>query len=421
MFSPEIMKLAAECEARLAPMFRAVDETAYYNTGKVLDVFREHRLSERHFNPSCGYGYNDDGRDLCDTLYAAAFGCEAGFARAQLISGTHALAVALYGVLRPGDTLFSVTGKPYDTLDSVIGFSGESVGDGSLADLGVKYRDIPLCGGKTLDLSAAERVLSEDKSIKAVFVQRSKGYGDRRTLTVAEIDELAALVHRFAGVYLIVDNCYGEFTETVEPCSLGADIIVGSLIKNAGGGMADIGGYIAGTHDAVELCGYRLSCPGVGLEAGASLGQTRNILKGFFYAPHTVAEALKTAHLAAYLFSEAGFSVNPAPFETRYDIIQAITLGSGDALVGFCRGIQSASPVDSHVSPEPWAMPGYDSDVIMAAGAFVQGSSIELSADGPIKPPYAVYFQGGLTWEHAKLGVLMSLQKLVDANIVTLP
>ena len=235
MFSPEIMKLAAECEARLAPMFRAVDETAFYNTGKVLDVFREHRLSERHFNPSCGYGYNDDGRDLCDTLYAAAFGCEAGFARAQLISGTHALAVALYGVLRPGDTLFSVTGKPYDTLDSVIGFSGESGGDGSLADLGVKYRDIPLCGGKTLDLSAAERVLSEDKSIKAVFVQRSKGYGDRRTLTVAEIDELAALVHRFAGVYLIVDNCYGEFTERTEPKG---DLLCGSMIKNAGGGIA---------------------------------------------------------------------------------------------------------------------------------------------------------------------------------------
>ena len=411
MFSPEIMKLAAECEARLAPMFRAVDETAFYNTGKVLDVFREHRLSERHFNPSCGYGYNDDGRDLCDTLYAAAFGCEAGFARAQLISGTHALAVALYGVLRPGDTLFSVTGKPYDTLDSVIGFSGESGGDGSLADLGVKYRDIPLCGGKTLDLSAAERVLSEDKSIKAVFVQRSKGYGHRRTLTVAEIDELAALVHRFAGVYLIVDNCYGEFTERTEPKG---DLLCGSMIKNAGGGIAETGGYIVGTKRAVELASYRLTVPGIGLEAGASMGATKPMIKGLFFAPHTTAQAIKTMLFASAVLSASGFECEPSWDTPRSDIIQTVRLHNAENMLRFCRGIQKGSPVDSFVVPEGWEMPGYSDAVVMAAGAFTQGSSIELSADGPLREPYIVYLQGGLTYESGKIGILTALSEMLD-------
>lgn len=411
MFSPEIMKLAAECEARLAPMFRAVDETAFYNTGKVLDVFREHRLSERHFNPSCGYGYNDDGRDLCDTLYAAAFGCEAGFARAQLISGTHALAVALYGVLRPGDTLFSVTGKPYDTLDSVIGFSGESGGDGSLADLGVKYRDIPLCGGKTLDLSAAEMVLSEDKSIKAVFVQRSKGYGDRRTLTVAEIDELAALVHRFAGVYLIVDNCYGEFTERTEPKG---DLLCGSMIKNAGGGIAETGGYIVGTKRAVELASYRLTVPGIGLEAGASMGATKPMIKGLFFAPHTTAQAIKTMLFASAVLSASGFECEPSWDTPRSDIIQTVRLHNAGNMLRFCRGIQKGSPVDSFVVPEGWEMPGYSDAVVMAAGAFTQGSSIELSADGPLREPYIVYLQGGLTYESGKIGILTALSEMLE-------
>lgn len=411
MFSPEIMKLAAECEARLAPMFRAVDETAFYNTGKVLDVFREHRLSERHFNPSCGYGYNDDGRDICDTLYAAAFGCEAGFARAQLISGTHALAVALYGVLRPGDTLFSVTGKPYDTLDSVIGFSGKSGGDGSLADLGVKYRDIPLCGGKTLDLFAAERVLSEDKSIKAVFVQRSKGYGDRRTLTVAEIDELAALVHRFAGVYLIVDNCYGEFTERTEPKG---DLLCGSMIKNAGGGIAETGGYIVGTKRAVELASYRLTVPGIGLEAGASMGATKPMIKGLFFAPHTTAQAIKTMLFASAVLSASGFECEPSWDTPRSDIIQTVRLHNAENMLRFCRGIQKGSPVDSFVVPEGWEMPGYSDAVVMAAGAFTQGSSIELSADGPLREPYIVYLQGGLTYESGKIGILTALSEMLD-------
>ena len=411
MFSPEIMKLAAECEARLAPMFRTVDETAFYNTGKVLDVFREHRLSERHFNPSCGYGYNDDGRDLCDTLYAAAFGCEAGFARAQLISGTHALAVALYGVLRPGDTLFSVTGKPYDTLDSVIGFSGESGGDGSLADLGVKYRDIPLCGGKTLDLSAAERVLSEDKSIKAVFVQRSKGYGDRRTLTVAEIDELAALVHRFAGVYLIGDNCYGEFTERTEPKG---DLLCGSMIKNAGGGIAETGGYIVGTKRAVELASYRLTVPGIGLEAGASMGATKPMIKGLFFAPHTTAQAIKTMLFASAVLSASGFECEPSWDTPRSDIIQTVRLHNAENMLRFCRGIQKGSPVDSFVVPEGWEMPGYSDAVVMAAGAFTQGSSIELSADGPLREPYIVYLQGGLTYESGKIGILTALSEMLE-------
>ncbi len=411
MFSPEITKLAAECEARLAPMFRAVDETAFYNTGKVLDVFREHRLSERHFNPSCGYGYNDDGRDLCDTLYAEAFGCEAGFARAQLISGTHALAVALYGVLRPGDTLFSVTGKPYDTLDSVIGFSGESSGDGSLADLGVKYRDIPLCGGKTLDLAAVERVLSEDKSIKAVFVQRSKGYGDRRTLTVAEIDELAALVHRFEGVYLIVDNCYGEFTERAEPKG---DLLCGSMIKNAGGGIAETGGYIVGTKRAVELASYRLTVPGIGLEAGASMGATKPMIKGLFFAPHTTAQAIKTMLFASAVLSASGFECEPSWDTPRSDIIQTVRLHNAENMLRFCRGIQKGSPVDSFVVPEGWEMPGYSDAVVMAAGAFTQGSSIELSADGPLREPYIVYLQGGLTYESGKIGILTALSEMLE-------
>lgn len=411
--SKEIRDAAEDAESALGEVFADIERVSRICTERVLDAFSEYRVSEAMFAPSTGYGYGDFGRDTTDLITARVFGAEAAFCRPQIISGTHALTVALFGLLRPGDVLIYATGTPYDTLRPVIGIEGENMG--SLREFGVTYDEVDLTPEGFVNLSALADKLDEyGERVKVVAFQRSKGYASRRTLSAEEIGEACRFVKensRAPRTFTFVDNCYGEFTETAEPCSLGADIIVGSLIKNAGGGMADIGGYIAGTHDAVELCGYRLSCPGVGLEAGASLGQTRNILKGFFYAPHTVAEALKTAHLAAYLFSEAGFFVNPAPFETRYDIIQAITLGSGDALVGFCRGIQSASPVDSHVSPEPWAMPGYADPVVMAAGAFVGGASIELSADGPMREPYTAFMQGGLTYESARLGIMAALEK----------
>ena len=324
MFSEKLMSLAAECEKKLSPIFTEIDEIAFKNTQKVMSVFRENQLSDRHFNPTCGYGYNDDGRDLCDKMFAEAFGAEAGFARSQIISGTHALAIALYGVLRPGDTMFSVSGKPYDTLDNVIGLGGsDKNGEGSLAEYGVKYRDIELIDGKTINYDAVRSVLNEDKSIKVVYVQRSKGYGDRRTLTVAEINELFTLVREFDGVYLIVDNCYGEFVEEEEPKG---DLLVGSLIKNAGGGIAETGGYIVGTKRAVELASYRLTVPGIGLEAGASMGTTKSMIKGLFFAPHVTAQAIKTAHFAAAVFESQGFECYPPSTEKRSDIIQTIKL-----------------------------------------------------------------------------------------------
>ncbi len=412
MFSEKLMSLAAESEKKLSPIFAEIDEIAFKNTQKVMSVFRENQLSDRHFNPTCGYGYNDDGRDLCDKMFAEAFGAEAGFARSQIISGTHALAIALYGVLRPGDTMFSVSGKPYDTLDNVIGLGGsDKNGEGSLAEYGVKYRDIELVNGKTLDLDAVRSVLNEDKSIKVVYVQRSKGYGDRRTLTVAEINELFDLVREFDGVYLIVDNCYGEFVEEEEPKG---DLLVGSLIKNAGGGIAETGGYIVGTKRAVELASYRLTVPGIGLEAGASMGTTKSMIKGLFFAPHVTAQAIKTAHFAAAVFESQGFECYPPSTEKRSDIIQTIKLYNAENVLKFCRGIQKGSPVDSFVTPEGWEMPGYNDSVVMAAGAFTQGSSIELSADAPLREPYLVYMQGGLTYESGKLGILTALSEMLE-------
>ncbi len=410
MFSEKILSIAKESEEKLAPVFAEIDRVAFENTNKVLSVFRENRLSDRHFNSTCGYGYNDDGRDLCDKMFAEAFGCEAGFARSQIISGTHALAIALYGVLRPNDTLLAVSGKPYDTLDSVIGIGDSETGSGSLADFGVKYREIKLVGKKTLDLDSIRKTLSEDESIKVVFVQRSKGYDDRRTLTVAEINELFDLVREFNGVMLVVDNCYGEFTESEEPRG---DLLVGSLIKNAGGGIAETGGYIVGTKKAVELASYRLTVPGIGLEAGASMGITKSMIKGLFFAPHITAQAIKTAHFAAAMFESLGFECNPPSNEKRSDIIQTIRLHNAENVLRFCAGIQKGSPVDSFVTPEGWDMPGYNSSVVMAAGAFTQGSSIELSADAPLREPYLVYLQGGLTFESGKLGVMTALAEML--------
>ena len=405
----DIRAAAGRAEKALAPTFADIEKNARVCTERVLDTFAEFRVSESMFAPSTGYGVGDTGRDTVDKIVARIFGAEAALCRHQLVSGTHTISVALYGMLRPGDVLLYATGTPYDTLRPVIGI--EKQGSGSLMDFGVEYADVDLTADGSVDLHALGEALDRyGERVRVVAFQRSKGYASRRTLSADEIGEACKFVKsRAPRAFTFVDNCYGEFTGPAEPCALGADVMAGSLIKNAGGGMADTGGYIAGTAECVELAGYRLTCPGVGPETGASLGQTRNILKGFFYAPHTVAEALKTAHLAAYLFGEAGYHVHPKPFEERYDIIQAIDLGTPEALVRFCGGIQAASPVDAFAAPTPGEQGGYADKVVMAAGTFVEGASIELSADGPMREPYTVFVQGGLTYESARLGIMSAL------------
>ena len=419
VLSDKTRKLALEAEKALSEQFDHIDEVSRICTERVLDVFREMRVSESMFAATTGYGYGDRGRDAIDEIAAKIFGAEAGFMRPSILSGTHALTVGLFGLLRPGDTMLSITGVPYDTLRGVIGIAeGGADGSGSLKDFGVDYEQIEFRSDGYMDLEAVKARLEADteNKIKIVFMQRSKGYLDRRTLTVREIAEAAALVHEMSDAFVVLDNCYGEFTEESEPAAHGVDLMIGSLIKNPGGGMADIGGYLVGTKKAVELAGYRLTCPGVGLEVGASLGQNRNLLRGLFYAPHTTAQALKAAHLTAYMFRELGYDVNPQPFEARSDIIQTVKLESADGLVEFCRGIQSGSPVDAFVSPEPWEMPGYDDPVVMAAGAFVGGASIELSADGPVRPPYIAFMQGGLTYESARLAVMAAAERVGNKN-----
>ena len=408
----KLLQIANEAEAALAGIFADIDAVSMQNTARVLDAFRDHRVSDAHFAPSSGYGYDDKGRDTLDRIYADVFGAEAAFVRHSIASGTHALAIGLYALLRPGDILYSVADKPYDTLDEVIGNAGEA-GRGSLRDFGVEYMQSDLKDGK---LNLAEIKANLEKygdRIKVVFVQRSKGYLNRPTLTVAEIGELCEMVHAVSNAYVVVDNCYGEFTEDREPTAVGADMIIGSLIKNPGGGMAESGGYIAGTARAVELAGYRLTAVGVGTEIGASLGQTKGMYRGFFYAPHTVAQALKTMHFAAYVFEALGFEAFPRWDERRSDIIQTLRFGAPEKLIAFCKGIQAGSPVDSFVTPEPWDMPGYSDPVIMAAGTFVGGSSIELSADGPIRPPYTAFLQGGLTYESGKIGILRAAEEIL--------
>lgn len=417
LISEKLRKLGALAEKELAGIFGKIDEVSLINTERVLDVFREERVSESMFAPSTGYGYGDFGRDAIDRIAAKVLGGESGFMRPSILCGTHAITVGLFGLLRPGDTLLSVTGSPYDTLREVIGLEGDS-GNGSLADFNIKYKEVELVDGD-VDMAGIKAAIEECRdTLKVVFIQRSKGYMNRKTLSSEEIGKIASSSKKWAGkdTFVVVDNCYGEFTETCEPVSCGADLIIGSLIKNPGGGMADIGGYLVGSERAVELAGYRLCCPGVGLEAGASLGQNRNMLRGLFYAPHTVAQALKTAHFAAYVFDALGYTVSPGAFEVRHDIIQTVQLGSAEALVGFCAGIQSASPVDSHVIPEAWDMPGYNDPVVMAAGAFVGGASIELSADGPVRPPYTAFLQGGLTFESGKLGILAAAGKCLETR-----
>ena len=414
--SNEVYNFGKEILSGLKERFEAIDEVAEYNQMKVLNAMQECKVSDIHFAATTGYGYNDLGRDTLEEVYAKVFHTEDAIVRPQLVSGTHALAVALSSQLRPGDELLSPIGKPYDTLEEVIGIR-ESVG--SLAEYGVVYRQVDLLEDGSFDWENIRKAINE--KTKMVTIQRSKGYQTRPTLSVARIGELIKFVKEIKpDVICMVDNCYGEFVETIEPTDVGADMCVGSLIKNPGGGLAPIGGYIAGTKKCIERAAARLTSPGLGKEVGASLGVISSFYQGFFLAPTVTAGALKGAIFAANVYEKLGYGVVPNGTESRHDIIQAVTFGTPEGVIEFCKGIQAAAPVDSYVVPEPWAMPGYDSDVIMAAGAFVQGSSIELSADAPIKPPYAVYFQGGLTWNHAKFGILMSLQKLVEAKIVTL-
>ena len=415
--SKEVYEYGEGILEALKERFAAIDETAEYNQLKVIAAMQKAHVSAECFNASSGYGYDDIGRDTLEEVYAAAFHTEAALVRPQITCGTHALAIALAGNLRPGDELLSISGRPYDTLEEVIGIRPSC---GSLAEYGVTYAQVDLLEDGSFDYEGIEKELRPQTRL--IEIQRSKGYQTRPTLSVAQIGEAIAFIkERRPDVIVMVDNCYGEFVERLEPSDFDADMIVGSLIKNPGGGLAPIGGYIAGTKECVELAAYRLTCPGLGKEVGASLGVMRSFCQGFFLGPTVTAAALKGAIFAANLYERLGFKVVPNGSESRHDIIQAVEFGFPEGLTSFCEGIQAAAPVDSYVTPEPWAIPGYDSDVIMAAGAFIQGSSIELSADGPLKPPYAVYFQGGLTWPHAKLGILMSLQKLYEKGHVTLP
>jgi len=414
--SKEVTDFTDQVLEDLKDRFRRIDEIAEYNQLKVIDAMQKNRLSERHFEASTGYGYNDEGREVLEKVYADTFRAESALVRPQLTCGTHALTVALSAVLRPGDELMSPVGKPYDTLEGVIGIRESP---GSLAEFGITYAQADLLPDGSFDYPAIRSAINE--RTKLITIQRSKGYAPRHTFSVQQIGELIAFCKSVKpGVLVMVDNCYGEFTEITEPSEVGADLMVGSLIKNPGGGLAPIGGYIVGRSDLVDLCAYRLTAPGLGREVGATLGLNRSFFQGFFLAPVVTAGAVKGAIFAASVYEKLGYVCVPPADEERHDIVQSIILGSADKVIAFCEGIQEAAPVDSYVRPEPWAMPGYHSDVIMAAGAFIQGSSIELSADAPIEPPYAVYYQGGLTWYSAKLGIEKSLEKLFQKGLISL-
>ena len=414
-FSKKILDLKAKALEQARPLFKRVDEISEANTLKVLDAMRECRVSEAHFGATTGYAYDDIGRSKLDELYAAVFGAERALVRTQFVSGTHALATALFGILRPGDELVSLTGTPYDTMQTVIGIHTPEAGGerpGTLRDFGIEYRELPMVDGR-VDFNGIAGVLSE--RTRMVLVQRSRGYSMRSPLSIDEIRRICEEVHRRRpGCVCFVDNCYGEFVDTEEPTQAGADLMAGSLIKNPGGGLAPTGGYVAGRADLVELASYRLTSPGMGGELGASLSGHRLLFQGLFLAPHTVAQAMKGAIFAACLFERLGYPTLPRPGDMRGDIIQAIELGSPERLVAFCGGIQRYSPVDSFAAPEPWDMPGYEDQVVMAAGTFVQGASIELSADGPMRPPYSVYFHVGLTFEHAMCGIMGAAQAIED-------
>ena len=414
--SAQVYEFGETILSQLRERFDAIDQMAEYNQCKVLHAMQKNKISAACFAATTGYGYDDVGRERLEQVYADTFHTEAALVRPQITCGTHALAVALSANLLPGDELLSPAGGPYDTLEEVIGIRESPC---SLKEYGVSYRQVDLLPDGTFDYDNIRTAIHE--KTKLVTIQRSKGYATRPSFSVSQIGELIAFCKSVKpDLVVMVDNCYGEFVEAIEPSDVGADMIVGSLIKNPGGGLAPIGGYICGTKACVSRCAYRLSAPGLGQEVGANLGLLPALYQGFFLAPTVVAGALKGAIFAANIYERLGYHVIPNGSESRHDIIQAVELRSPEAMLAFCSGIQAAAPVDSYVTPVPWAMPGYDAEVVMAAGAFVQGSSIELSADGPIRPPYAVYFQGGLTWYHAKLGILMSLQKLTEAGLVTL-
>lgn len=414
--SENLLEFCKKIECSLKDKFSEIDQITEYNQLKVLSAMQKNKLSDIHFAATTGYGYNDLGRDTLEKIYADVFHTEAGLVRPQIVSGTHALNIALSGNLRPGDELLSPVGLPYDTLQGVIGIRPEN---GSLAEYGVVYKQVDLLEGDQFDYEGIKAGITQ--KTKLVTIQRSKGYMWRKSFEVAEIKELIAFIKAInPNIICMVDNCYGEFVDTIEPSDVGADLVVGSLIKNPGGGLSPCGGYIVGKTQYVENAAYRLTSPGLGREVGATLGITPAIIQGLFYAPQVVSGSVKGAVFAAKAFEELGFEVIPKANEKRTDIVQAIKMNSAQNVIAFCKGIQKGAPVDSFVSPEPWDMPGYDCPVIMAAGAFVQGSSIELSADAPIKPPYTVFLQGGLSWHHAKIGNIIALQTMLDQNLIKL-
>ena len=417
--SKEVIDFTNDVLGEIEGRFAAIDKNAEINQLKVIHAMQKNRVSENHLWGTTGYGYNDIGRDTLEAVYADIFHAEDALVRSQITCGTHALTIALSGILRPGDELLSPVGKPYDTLEGIIGIEGREK-KGSLREFGVSYRQVELVGDSEFDYPGIRDAINE--KTKLVTIQRSKGYAMRKTFSVKQIGELILFIKGIKpDVICMVDNCYGEFVDTIEPVEVGADLCVGSLIKNPGGGLAPLGGYIVGRKDLVEMAAYRLTAPGLGKEVGASLQVNSTFYQGLFLAPTVVASALKSAVFAANLYEKLGFAASPGGSDERNDIIQAIAFGSPERIIAFCQGIQQAAPVDAHVVPEPYAMPGYHSDVIMAAGAFVQGSSIELSADAPIEPPYSVYFQGGITWPHGKLGIIKTLQNMVDGGFVDLP
>jgi len=412
-----VLNEVAKAEKQVEDIYRELDDIMAYNQYKILAAFQKNRISDMHFSWNTGYGYNDPGREALEKVYADIFKTDAALVRPIIVNGTHALTLTLSGILRPGDELIYCTGNPYDTLEEVIGIRGE--GKGSLKDFGITYKQVELKADGTIDLEALRAAISS--KTRMVTVQRATGYGWRKAITIPEIEEWTRFVKTLrSDIICMVDNCYGEFLDTKEPTEVGVDVVAGSLIKNPGGGLALTGGYIAGRSDLIEVISYRMTSPGIGGECGLTFGQTRTMLQGLFIAPKTVNGAVKGAILCAKVFENLGFDVCPKPEDKRSDIIEAVKLGNPESVVAFCEGIQAAAPVDSHVTPVPWAMPGYEDPVIMAAGAFVQGSSIELSADAPIRPPYIVYFQGGLTYEHSKFGVIKALQALFDKNLVTI-
>lgn len=412
MFSEKILKLTERAEEMLAPRFREIDRVAFENTQRVLSAFQSERVSEACFAGTSGYGYDDLGRETLDKIYANLFSTEAALVRIGFVNGTHAITAALFAAAEPGKTLLSVTGAPYDTLRTAVGISGNA--HGSLAYYGVKYRQVDLRSDGCADLDAI-RQAAVDTDVCAVMIQRSRGYGERRAFSVEEIGEICEAVRDVnQKAWIVVDNCYGEFTQTIEPTHVGADIVAGSLIKNPGGGLAPAGGYLAGKKELIDRAAYRLTSPGIGGECGATLGNNRLLFQGLFEAPHVVAQALKTAAFCAAMLESLGCRTSPGPLDPRPDIIQMIELGSAENMQRFCVGVQAASAVDSYVRPEPWQMPGYDCPVIMAAGTFVQGSSIELSCDGPMRPPYIAYLQGGITYESGKLGIMSAIQEMLD-------